>query len=228
VPARKEPAAELGENSVKDISENSNSNVTDDVLSIVEIGGEEKSPGVTSPRRRQLIKKCADGSVIHYVSWLACIPEELLYIVNSFLTESEMFDMCVASSRQIPQWWGVTLQCYSQRMQAVQHECESQGILTEIASQAQQTAQEKWVEATQQRQMLGEDTRRQNHNIIQWDLDMEEHLEKEHELLRKFQASVGVLGDVMGMWGKTCKRRDLCAKGCSHFHIAIGTVFAIK
>lgn len=159
---------------------------------------------------------------------LGDIPEELLYHITECLTNKDKFNMCIASSRIIPQMWGVTLVAYSRSLALVQEECESMGILTEIASTSQIQAQEEWWSCTQEGRMMLEDVRRYDANPARYETDVMELRDIEQKLLAKFQATVGVLKDVMAKWGDVCKHRDDISKMCQVFHVVVSSVFSLS
>lgn len=156
------------------------------------------------------------------------IPEELLLVIAQFLGHGEQFRLCLASSRVIPHTWGVVLVCYAQALKNIQHKCESQGILTEIASDAQIDAQEKWWQCIQQRKMLMEDVRAFDENAARFELDLQDIITQERDKLNRFQATVEVLGDVMKIWSRCCTQRDQIAQMCQKFHLCVSKVFAIQ
>jgi len=160
--------------------------------------------------------------------WLGDLPEELLAITASYLTHQEKFKLCLASSRVVPQMWGVVLVDYSAALKKIQDRCEAQGILTEIASESQILAQEQWWECTQARKMMEEDVRRYDENPPRYETEMEEVVNLERERLNKFQATVGVLAEVMRIWSECCAERDEIAKMCQCFHNCVSTVFRLR
>merc|ERR1712196_216037 len=123
--------------------------------------------------------------------------------------------------------WGVVLISYSKSLKRIQERCEAQGILTEIASDAQIEAQEAWWQSTQQRQMMLQDDQRHRENPARFETDLDEILEMEQDKLNRFQATVGVLADVMQMWSRCCVRRDKIAQMCQSFHSCVGVVFGL-
>jgi hypothetical protein len=160
--------------------------------------------------------------------WLGDLPEELFALTASYLTHEEKFKLCLASSRVIPQMWGVVLVDYSAALKKIQDRCEAQGILTEIASESQILAQEQWWESTQARKMMEEDVRRYDDNSARFETDMEECIELERVRLNKFQATVGVLAEVMRIWSQCCAERDEIATMCQRFHNCVSTVFRLR
>lgn len=160
--------------------------------------------------------------------WLGDLPEEMFTHIVSYLTLDEQFELCIGGSRCIPQFWGVTLVAYSNRLKEVQGQCESQGILTEIASESQVQAQELWWQTQQGKRMLLEDERRYRSNPVRFEMDVTDLVQQEKHALNRFQATVGVLADVMAMWSRVCTERDQMAKRTQRFHLCISKVFGLE
>jgi len=155
------------------------------------------------------------------------LNEDIFGIVIEYLTDKEKFNLCISGSRIVPHMWGVVLISYSKSLKRIQERCEAQGILTEIASDAQIEAQEQWWQSTQMRQMMLEDGQRYAENHARFETDLDDILEVEQDKLNRFQATVGVLADVMQMWSRCCARRDKIAQMCQSFHSCVGVVFGL-
>lgn len=159
---------------------------------------------------------------------LSDLPEEMIYVMVGYLSNTDCFNFALAANRQMPHVWGVVVVNFTQQFDVSQVEAMDAGILTQIAASEKEKSGEQWRIVIEQREMMMEDKHMYEHNRARWEAEMDALKTREQqEVYPRFETTVKLLQQTMVMWDEKCAKRAKMAAMCAVFRNSLNMVFGL-